>query len=62
MDLHPGQSTNGTAALIAEKIKAEQFLNATDVDGVYDMDPNKYKKSKKIQTNRIKKSQKYACP
>ena len=23
--LHPGQSTNGTAALIAEKVKAEQF-------------------------------------
>ena len=47
--LHPGQSTNGTAALIAEKIKAEQFLNATDVDGVYDMDPNKYKKAKKFK-------------
>ena len=47
--LHPGQSTNGTAALIAEKIKAEQFLNATDVDGVYDMDPNKFKKAKKFK-------------
>ena len=46
--LHPGQSTNGTAALIAEKIQAEQFLNATDVDGVYDMDPNKFKKAKKF--------------
>ena len=44
--LHPGQSTNGTAALIAEKVEAEQFLNATDVDGVYDMDPNKFKKAK----------------
>ncbi len=47
--LHPGQSTNGTAALIAEKIKAEQFLNATDVDGVYDMDPNKFKEAKKFK-------------
>jgi len=47
--LHPGQSTNGTAALIAEKIHAEQFLNATDVDGVYDMDPNKFKKAKKFK-------------
>ena len=47
--LHPGQSTNGTAALIAEKIHAEQFLNATDVDGVYDMDPNKFKKAKKFR-------------
>ena len=47
--LHPGQSTNGTAALIAEKIHAEQFLNATDVNGVYDMDPNKYKRAKKFK-------------
>ncbi len=47
--LHPGQSTNGTAALIAEKIHADQFLNATDVDGVYDMDPNKFKKAKKFK-------------
>ena len=36
--LHPGQSTeNATAALICEKIKADRFLNATDVDGIYDL-------------------------
>ena len=52
--LHPGQSTNGTAALIAEKIQAEQFLNATDVDGVYDMDPNKFKKAKKFKRIELK--------
>jgi len=52
--LHPGQSTNGTAALIAEKIKAEEFLNATDVDGVYDMDPNKHKKAKKFKQIELK--------
>ncbi|WP_428325211.1 UMP kinase [Nitrosopumilus sp.] len=52
--LHPGQSTNGTAALIAEKVKAEQFLNATDVDGVYDMDPNKFKKAKKFKRIELK--------
>mgnify|MGYP001812443642 FL=1 len=52
--LHPGQSTNGTAALIAEKVKAEQFLNATDVDGVYDMDPNKFKKAKKFKKIEMK--------
>jgi len=52
--LHPGQSTNGTAALIAEKIHAEQFLNATDVDGVYDMDPNKFKKAKKFKRIALK--------
>jgi len=52
--LHPGQSTNGTAALIAEKVKADQFLNATDVDGVYDMDPNKFKKAKKFKKIEMK--------
>lgn len=47
--LHPGQSTNGTAALIAEKIQASEFLNATDVDGIYDSDPNKNPKAKKFK-------------
>ena len=53
--LHPGQSTNGTAALIAEKTKATMFLNATDVDGVYDADPNKKKTAKKFNRIEIKK-------
>ena len=53
--LHPGQSTNGTAALIAEKIKATQFLNATDVDGIYDSDPNKNKRAKKFKRIELKK-------
>jgi len=53
--LHPGQSTNGTAALIAEKIKATEFLNATDVDGIYDSDPNKNKKAKKFRRIELKK-------
>ena len=52
--LHPGQSTNGTAALIAEKVQAEQFLNATDVDGVYDKDPNKFKNAKKFRRIELK--------
>ncbi len=53
--LHPGQSTNGTAALIAEKINADQFLNATDVDGIYDSDPNKNKNAKKFKQIDLKK-------
>ena len=52
--LHPGQSTNGTAALIAEKINADQFINATDVDGIYDYDPNKNKKTKLFKQIEIK--------
>ena len=53
--LNPGQSTNGAAALIAEKTNAVQFLNATDVDGIYDSDPNKNKKAKKFKRIEIKK-------
>jgi uridylate kinase len=39
--LHPGQSTNATSALIAEKTRASEFINATDVNGIYDSDPRK---------------------
>jgi uridylate kinase len=52
--LHPGQSTNGTAALIAEKVGATEFLNATDVDGIYDSDPNKNPKAKKFKRIELK--------
>lgn len=52
--LHPGQSTNGTAALIAEKIQASVFLNATDVDGVYDKDPKKYANAKRFKKLEIR--------
>ncbi len=53
--LHPGQSTNATAALIAEKIKASRFLNATDVDGIYDSDPNKNRGAKMFKEITVKK-------
>jgi len=53
--LHPGQSTNATAALIAEKVKASRFLNATDVDGIYDSDPNKNKGAKMFKEITVKK-------
>ena len=53
--LHPGQSTNATAALIAEKIKASRFLNATDVDGIYDSDPNKNRGAKIFKEITVKK-------
>ncbi|MDA7960718.1 MAG: UMP kinase [Nitrosopumilus sp.] len=48
--LHPGQSTNGTAALIAEKVGASLFVNATDVDGVYDRDPNRFKGARRLRS------------
>ena len=56
--LHPGQSTNATAALIAEKVRASFFFNATDVDGIYDLDPNKNKNAKKFKRIELKKLRK----
>ncbi|MBM3897700.1 MAG: UMP kinase [Thaumarchaeota archaeon] len=53
--LHPGHSTNAVAALIAEKIRADIFINATDVDGVYSVDPRKDKKGKLLKEVNTKK-------
>jgi uridylate kinase len=52
--LHPGQSTNATSALIAETVKASKFLNATDVDGIYDSDPKKNREAKLFERITIK--------
>lgn len=46
--LTPGHSTNAVAALAAETIKAERFVNATDVDGVYTADPSKDPTAKRL--------------
>lgn len=46
--LTPGHSTNAVAAIAAETIQADLFINATDVDGVYTADPNKDAKAKKL--------------
>ena len=45
---HPGHSTNAVAALLAERLHANLFVNATDVDGVYTSDPGKDPKAKKL--------------
>jgi uridylate kinase len=52
--LHPGQSTNATAALIAEKVRASRFINATDVDGIYDSDPSRNKNAKMFKEVTVK--------
>ena len=44
--------------MIAEKTKAVQFINATDVDGIYDSDPNNNKKAKMFKKIEIKKLKK----
>jgi len=56
--LHPGQSTNATSALIAEKTGASEFINATDVNGIYDSDPRKNNNARlfeKIEINKLLK-------
>jgi len=45
----PGHSTDMVGAELAEKTKASKFVIATNVDGVYDKDPNKYRDAKQIK-------------
>ncbi len=52
--LHPGQSTNATSALIAERVRASMFINATDVDGIYTADPRINKDAKLIKRISVK--------
>lgn len=42
----PGHSTDAVAAELADKVKADLLIIATDVDGVYDKDPKKYSDAK----------------
>lgn len=46
----PFFSTDTGAALRAKDIKAELIIKLTNVDGVYDKDPNKYDNAKKYET------------
>jgi uridylate kinase len=53
--LHPGQSTNATACLIVERVKADLFLNTTSVDGVYTKDPKLSRDAEKMSTVTVEK-------
>ena len=44
--LQPGQSTTSVAIEVAEFIKANEIIILTDVDGLYDKDPNEFKDAK----------------
>ena len=46
--LKPGMTTDAVAALVAEKVKAELLVKATDQDGICAKDPKKYPGAKKI--------------
>ena len=45
----PKHSTDTVGAELAEKTHAARFVNATNVDGIYDKDPNKYPDAKQIK-------------
>jgi len=44
-----GTTTDGNAAEIARYLNAKSMLNITNVDGLYDKDPSKYKTAKLIE-------------
>jgi len=50
----PGHSTDMVGAELAEKTKASKYIIATNVDGVYDKDPNKHSDAKKLGEISIK--------
>jgi uridylate kinase len=50
----PGHSTDMVGAELAEKIGASKYIIATDVDGVYDKDPNKFKDAVQLKEISIK--------
>jgi len=45
----PGQTTDAVTIAAAELFKADLVIIGTDVDGVYDRDPKKYKKAKLLE-------------
>lgn len=45
----PGWSTDYCSVLMAKALKAETIINLTNIDYVYDKDPNKVKNAKKIE-------------
>ncbi|HER45746.1 MAG TPA: UMP kinase [Thermoplasmatales archaeon] len=45
----PRHSTDLVGAELAEKTHAVRFVNATNVDGIYDKDPNTYKDAKQLK-------------
>jgi uridylate kinase len=47
--LKPGMTTDAVAALIAEALKADLLLKATDQEGIYDKDPRKHADAVKFE-------------
>ena len=46
--LKPGMTTDAVAAMIAERLKAALLVKATDQEGIYTKDPDKFPEATKI--------------
>ncbi len=57
--LQPGQSTAAVAMVIAESLGIRRVLYATNVDGIYDRDPNMFRNARKFDRISIDDVQKY---
>ncbi|MBI5391930.1 UMP kinase [Candidatus Woesearchaeota archaeon] len=50
LGFQPNMTSDGDAALIASYLKADFFVNLTNVDGLYDKDPHAFKNAKLLKT------------
>ena len=48
--VRPGMTTDAVAAMVAEGVRAELLVKATDQNGIYTKDPRKYPDAEKIDT------------
>lgn len=46
----PGHTTDAVAALLAVRLRAARMVNATNVDGLYDLDPRSHPEARRVQT------------
>jgi len=46
--LRPGMTTDTVAALLADRVKADMLVKATNVDGIFTQDPKKNRNARKI--------------
>lgn len=53
--LRPGMTTDAVAAHVAQEVKAQLLVKATDQEGIYTKDPRRYKDAKKLDKITFKK-------
>jgi uridylate kinase len=48
--LKPGMTTDTVAALLAERVRADLLVKATDQDGIYSRDPRRFPDARKLDS------------